>query len=197
MFRSGIMALALAISVPLLAACSHKEDKMQAQLDSIRVLVKQSALLAVQAACSAPESRPDMIKASVTMLRRGMGGPEMEMIHKVMGQMPDSGNGSMEMKPGMSGDMDQDHAEQMQMHVAIHDAGEDVFELLDALGGNKAPTCKDVQAVQLAASAALMREWYGPDMARVQQQLGKHSHHFISPHSPDTVRQLAQALGRI
>ena len=197
MFRSGIMALTLAISVSLLAGCSHQEDKMQAQLDSIRTLVKQSALMAAQAVCSAPESRPDMIKASVTMLRRAMGGPEMEMIHKMMGQMPDSNNESTAMKPGMSGDMDHGNAAHMQMHVAIHDAGEDVFELLDALGGSKPPTCADVQAVQLAASAALMREWHGPDMQRIQQQLDKRSTHFISPKLPDTVQQLAQALGRI
>jgi len=195
MFRSGIVALS--ISVLLLVACSHKEDKMQSQLDTIRVLVKQSALMAAQAACSAPESRPDMIKASVTMLRRGMGGPEMEMIHKMMGQMPDSNNKSTAMKPSMSGDMSGGNAADMQMHVDIHDAGEDVFDLLDALGGSKSPTCADVQAVQLAASAALMREWSGPYMQPVQKQLNKRSTDFISPQRPDTVRQLAQALGRI
>ncbi|MDQ6999905.1 MAG: hypothetical protein Q9M12_03340 [Mariprofundus sp.] len=197
MFRTGTIALLLFVPVMFLGACSHEEKEMQSQLDSIRLMVKQSAVLAVQAACSPPESRPDMIKASVTMLRRAMGGPEMEMIHKMMGQMPDSSDGTMPMKSAMVGDKKGKHAAQMKIHVAIHDAGEYVFELLDSLGGDKSPTCKDMQPAQLAATAALIRERQGADMDRLQQQLDQRSKHFMRSDIPDTVGQLVQALGRI
>ncbi len=197
MFRTGTMALLMFVPVMFLGACSHEEKDMQSQLDSIRAMVKQSAVLAVQAACSEPESRPEMIRASVTMLRRAMGGQEMDMIHKMMGQMPDLADGTMVIKSGMVGDKKGKDAAQMKMHVAIHDAGEDVFELLDALGGDKSPTCKDIQPAQLAATAALLRERQGPDMDRLQQQLDERSKHFMRSDIPDTVWQLAQALGRI
>jgi len=197
MFRTGTMLSLLFATLVCLSACSHEEEEIHAQLDNIRVMVKQSAVLAVQAACSEPESRSEMIRASITMLRRAMGGQEMDMIHKMMGQMPDSADGTMVMKSGMVGDKKGKHVVQMQIHVAIHDAGEDVFELLDSLGGNKAPTCKDVQPAQLAATAALLRERRGPDMDRLQQQLDERSKHFMRSDIPDSVWQLAQALGRI
>ncbi|MFQ5344462.1 MAG: hypothetical protein ACE5DZ_00720 [Mariprofundus sp.] len=197
MFRTGMMALLLFTSMTFLTACSHQQEVMQSELDSIRNMVKQSAMLAVQAACSAPESRADMIQASVTMLRRAMGGSEMAKIHDMMGQMPDSPAGAMSMKPGMAENSGHGNAEHMQMHVAVHDAGERVFELLDALGGSNPPLCKDVQPAQLAAAAALIRESKGPDMDRVQQHLDEQRQHFVRSDIPDTVWQLAQALGRI
>ncbi len=185
-----------------LAGCSHEQENMQAQLDSIRILVKQSAVLATQAVCASPESRPDMIRASITMLRRAMGGPEMAKIHDMMGQMPDMAGGSMVggsmvKQSTMKADVKHTGSTRMQMHVAIHDAGEDVFELLDALGGDKSPDCLDVQPAQLAAAAALMREHAGPSMDRVQQQLDKDSKHFLRSDIPDPVWQLAQSLARI
>jgi len=180
-----------------LVACKHNQNEMQVQLDSIRLLVKQSAVLATQSVCASPESRPDMIRASVTLLRRAMGGPEMAKIHDMMGQMPDMADGSMAKQVSMNSDMKHADGNRMQMHVAIHDAGEDVFELLDALGGKDAPDCLAVQPAQLAAASALLREQDGPDLQRVQQQLSKDSKHFLRSDIPDSVWNLAQSLGRI
>lgn len=180
----------------LLGACSHKQQDMQIRLDAIRIMVKQSALLATQAACTDPQSRPDMILASVTMLRRATGGPEMAKIHEMMGQMPDMAAGSMPVKGTMAGDMKAASSE-MQMHVAIHDAGEDVFDLLNALGDAAGPTCRQVQPAQQAAAAALLREQSGAEMEQVQQRLDKNGKAMLQADTPDTVHKLTLALARI
>jgi hypothetical protein len=190
------MALLMYISVTSLAACGHNEEGMQAQLNDIRVMVKQSALLVAQAACIAPESRADVVLAAVTLLRRGMGGQEMASVHKMMGQMPDDAvDGSMTM---MSHDRGQNHGDlAMQLHVAIHDAGEDVFELLDALGGSDSPTCGQVQVVGVAAAAALLREYASAGSRPMQQRLQQRSRQLMQADLPDTVKQLVDALARI
>jgi len=188
MFKIYMLFL-LAVSM-LMSGCSHQQHNMQAQLDTIRLIVKQSAVLAAGVACVAPGSRQDMIHASVTMLRRGMGGPEMAKIHKMMGKMMSQGKGK-------KADMKSTDSAQMKMHMALHDAGEDVFDFLDVLGSAHAPTCKDVQPVQLAAVAALMREYPGPNMERTQKQLDKHGKQFLRSGMTDSVWQLTQALNKI
>lgn len=192
MKANGWKVLVLLAVLTGLSACSHQEEAMQSQLDHIRLMVKQSAVLAVQVACAAPESRSDLIRASVTLLRRAMGGEEMASIHKMMGKIPDTADGMMVMKAN-----EMDDSAEMKMHVAIHDAGEDVFALLDVLGGTKSPTCADIQPAQLAAAAALMREQQNPEITKLEQQLDAHGKHFMRSDIPDAVWQLAQALTRI
>jgi len=198
MFKTGITLLLLA-GMALIGGCSHKEDKMQVQLDGIRLMIKQSALLAVQAACTGPESRQDLILASATLLRRAMGGKEMAAVHKMMGKMSDTPDGSMAKGNGDSM-AHQDNTEDtttMQMHVATHDAGEAVFELLDALGGSNAPTCNQMQAAGLATAAALLREHNSAETDRMQHKLDGRSHALMRPDIPATVQQMTQALTRI
>jgi hypothetical protein len=191
--RCAVLLLAAGM---LLGGCKHENNAnaMQAPLNTIRVMVKQSALLAVQAACAPQDTRQDMIQSSVTLLRRAMGGPEMESIHKMMGQMPDTASGSM---PKMSGTSDQSSSPEMKMHVAIHNAGEDVFDFLDALGGANAPTCADVRPAELAAAAAIIREHHGAELDRVLHQLDEENARLSHEKTPDVVHQLVLDLAQI
>lgn len=191
--RCAVLLLATGI---LLSGCKHENNAnaMQAPLNSIRVMVKQSALLAVQAACAPQDTRHDMIQASVTLLRRAMGGPEMERIHKMMGQMPDTASGSM---PKMNGAGGQSDSPEMKLHVAIHNAGEDVFDFLDALGGATAPTCAQVRPAELAAAAAIIREHHSAELDRVLHQLDEENTRLAHEKTPDVVHQLALDLAQI
>ncbi|MDQ6960658.1 MAG: hypothetical protein Q9M27_06455 [Mariprofundaceae bacterium] len=191
MKRTGMMLLAAAFMA--LGGCSHNNTAMQAPLDQIRVMVKQSALLAVQAACAPPDIRKDMIQASVTMARRAMGGPEMAKIHKMMGQMPGMAGNSTSMKGSMKGD----DSPEMKQHMALHDAGEDVFDFLDYVSNHPHAGCATTAPASLAAAAALMREWHGSETDRVLHQLDRDSQHPEHAGTPDVVRSLALALARI
>jgi hypothetical protein len=192
----GKCAVLLLVTGVLLSGCKHENNTnaMQVSLNTIRVMVKQSALLAVQAACAPQDTRHDMIQASVTLLRRAMGGPEMEKVHQMMGQMPDMASGSMSK---MNGKSDQPGSPEMKLHVAIHNTGEDVFDFLDALGGANAPTCADVQPAALAAAAAVIREQHGTELDQAVQQLDKESGRLAQGKTPDVVHQLALSLAQI
>ncbi len=188
--RNTIIATLLAIT---LAGCNDHAAQMQSQLNTIRLLVKESAVLATQAACAPASTKNDIIHASVTLLRRAMGGKEMAAIHKMMGAMPDMDNNSMHNKkmtpaPSSNG-MD-------QSHIAIHDAGEAVFALLDSYGSSHAPTCQQVQPAQLAATAALLRETDGLPLQQAETQLNQ-TQHKLPANSPESVHQLASTLAAI
>ncbi|HKJ83741.1 MAG TPA: hypothetical protein VJ961_06985 [Mariprofundaceae bacterium] len=176
----------------LLAGCGsshHDQDKMKAPLDKIRGMVKQSAVLASQAVCAGPETQPKLLHASVVLLRRAMGGPEMASIHKMMGQMEMDQPGKVPQKQsGMS-------AEQ-QMHVDIHSAGEDTFDFLDAISQDHL-TCTDVRPVSLAATAALLRESPSAEVNGVVKKLDGDIGKYLGDKTPDSVRTLAQALEKI
>lgn len=186
--RWAVLVLATGV---LLGGCKHEGNHaMQVSLSAIQGMVKQSALMAVQAACAPQDTRHDMIQASVTLLRRAMGGPEMEKVHKMMGLMPDTGSSS-------SGSGDKKYSKEMKLHVAIHNAGEDVFDFLDALNGSDAPTCQQVQSVELAAAAAVMREHHSPELDRVEKQLNDKGARLAHEKVPDVVHRLAADLAQI
>ncbi|GEM_PF-1533726 len=143
----------IAMLALLSTACSnpHHNDGMKSQLDAIRVMIKQSALMAANAACAETGEKTMLIHAAAVQDRRAMGGPEMAKIHKMMNMQPDA-SGGMNM-----GKEDKMSAE-MKMHVALHDAGEDVFDFLDGLGETPGISCQQAAPASMAASAAMLRE---------------------------------------
>ncbi len=190
--KCAVLLLATGI---LLSGCKHQDNHaMQVSLSAIQGMVKQSALMAVQAACAPKDTRHEMIQASVTLLRRAMGGPEMEKIHKMMAQMPDSASGDMS-KP--SGTSDQSYSKEMKLHVAIHNAGGDVFDFLDALNGANPLTCQQVQPVELAAAASIIREHHTPELEQIEKQLKEQGARLAQQKMPDVVHQLAMDLAQI
>jgi hypothetical protein len=186
------VTIALMMLLPL-AACGkshHDHDKMKAPLDKIRGMVKESAVLASQAACAEPGTRTDLIHASVVLLRRAMGGPEMDKIHKMMGQMTMDQPGKMpEKQANMSADQ--------MIHIDIHAAGEDTFDFLDALSKKPALSCADVRPVSLAATASLLRESPSQEVSTAAKQLDDAADKLLKGKVPETVRALAQDLKKI
>ncbi len=181
-------------ALALLAACSGqnmgsngRSAAMEGKLDAIRVMIKQSALMAANAACGG-EQREALVRAAAVMNRRAMGGPEMAAIHKMMGMQPDESPMS---KKGKTMDAN------MQRHVALHDAGEAVFDLLEAVGEGKA-TCANVEAVRLAADAAMLREAKGPEPARAARDLQARLARLTGrPGLPAPVKEVVRTLGNI
>jgi len=179
------------LAMPL-AACSEPrhDDGMKIQLDSIRVMIKQSALMAVHAACSGAKERAMLVHAAAVMDRRAMGGPEMAKIHKMMNMQPDA-NGKMPMKQG--GKM----SAEMAQHVALHDAGEDVFDFLDDLSGGKFG-CDQAAAVSMAANSAMLREAGGREPQEAARKLDARASALTkSTRLPDAVKALTLALQQI
>ena len=190
--RNTIIATLLAIT---LAGCNDHAAQMQSQLNTIRLLVKESAVLATQAACAPASTKNDIIHASVTLLRRAMGGKEMAAIHKMMGAMPEMSSDSADAAKQMA--MQDQHQDAMEgSHIAIHDAGEATFAFLDALGQRSAPSCQDVQPAQLAATAALLRETDDFPLQQAEKQLQQRQN-ALSTTSPKSVTILAKALANI
>jgi len=166
---------------------------MKAQLDSIRMMIKQSALMAANAACAGDKDRKMLIHAAAVMDRRAMGGPEMARIHKMINMQPDASGKSMRMKTGGDGEM----PPEMKMHAALHDAGEDVFDLLDDLSGGKAG-CGQFAAVRLAADAAMLREAGGDEPSGAARKLDAQASALAkSAELPETVKALTLALQQI
>ena len=114
----------------------------------------------------------------------------MAKIHKMMNMQPDA-NGKMPMKQG--GKM----SAEMKQHVALHDAGEDVFDFLDDLSGGKFG-CDQVAAVSIAADAALLREAEGREPQEAARKLNARALSLTKSTSlPDAVKALALALQQI
>jgi len=175
----------------LLVSCSQQQHAMQPQLDSIRVMIKQSALLAGEAICADAASRNALIHAAAVMNRRAMGGPEMAKIHKMMNMQPDA-NGKMPMK------QDGKMSAEMKQHVALHDAGEDIFDFLDAVGGNPGISCDQAAPVSLAATAAMLREAGGREPQEVANKLDARASTLLkSAGLPDTAKAVMLALQKI
>jgi len=194
------------MSVLLLAGCNDQQDAMRSSLDKISGMIKQSALLAVQAACMDETYRPEMTHAAAILARRAMGGPEMAKIHKMMGQMQEMPDSNMQMKGDMAGKMTGDTANtsqssEMKLHVDLHDAGEQVFSFLESLDGNHPPACTQVFPASLAASAAILRDEHTPEAIAAAKKLDQATTTILkmkkSQTAPDQVRILALALQRI
>jgi len=191
--------------VLMLAGCSKPpKDDMQVPLDKIRDMVVQSALITVQAACSEPSARAQLVDGALALLRRATAGPEMMRIHQMMGEMTMDRPGDI---PGNS--KDQPDSPQQAMHIAVHAAGGDGFNLLDAMTRPPGLTCAQVGPVSLAASAALLREHHEEAMTQdaykildkevdvAAGKLGSAVQASITDKTPDPVRILALALQKI
>jgi len=175
----------------LLASCDQQQDRLQASLDQIRVMVKQSAVLAAQAACATPDIKQDMVHASVTMLRRAMGGPEMASIHKMMNMRSDA-SGRMSMK------QDGKMSAEMKQHIALHDAGEDVFDFLDAVNASPGISCRQAAPVAMTAAAAVLRESGGREPKEAAHKLDARASALVkSTGLQDTVKAVMLALQKI
>jgi len=199
-------AIAVLAVVSMLAGCSSKstENDMKAPLDKIRAMVVQSALISVQAACSDPSTRDKLIDGALALLRRATSGPEMMRIHQMMGQMNMDKPGDM---PERS--KDQPESPQQAMHIAVHNAGGDGFNLLDAMTRPPGLTCTQVQPVSLAATAALLRQHHvqvkeqgaaevlDKEVDTSADKLGGAVQAAITDKTPDPVRILALALQRL
>ncbi len=189
--------------VVVLSGCGHRPDTLQAPMDKIRVMVKQSISIAVQAACTAPPARSDLVRAAVVSLRRATAGPEMARIHRMMGQMEADKPGQA--SPGSEG---QSLSPQQKMHLAIHRTGGDGFDLLDGLTRKPALTCEDVRPVSLAVAAALLREnrdghtdaateKLDREIEATSAKLDKEVSQQLNSNTPEVVRALAVALQKI
>lgn len=197
-----LITIMLALVLPL-AACGPRPDDLQAPMQKIRVMVEQSVSIAVQAACAAPPARSALVRAAVVSLRRATAGPEMARIHRLMGQMEaDKPGGPAPAKGGAS------LSPQQKMHLAIHTAGGDGFDLLDAITRKPGLTCRDVRPVSLAVAAALLREHHDRDSDATVQKLDREIagtagrldaqvHEQLDKDTPAAVRALALALQRI
>jgi len=192
-------------AVLLLAGCGKPpKDDMKGPLDKIRAMVAQSALMTAQAACSQPPARAQLIDGALALLRRATAGPEMMKIHQMMGEM------SMD-KPGDVPEKKKDAAPspQQAMHIAVHSAGGDGFDVLDAMTRPPGLTCEQVRPVSLAATAALLRQHHEQALAEgvaktldtevdaAAGKLGGAVQASITDKTPDAVRTLALALQKI
>jgi hypothetical protein len=189
----------------MLAGCGEPpKDDMQASLDKIRAMVVQAALISVQAACAEPPAHGQLVDGALALLRRATAGPEMMRIHQMMGEMPMDKPGDM---PEAS--KDQSDSPQQAMHIAVHAAGGDGFNLLDAMTRSPGLTCTQVQPVSLAASAAQLRQHHEETMTQdaykildkeVDVAAGKLDSMVqasVTDKTPDPVRILALALQKI
>ncbi|MEJ2566911.1 MAG: hypothetical protein P8141_13290 [Gammaproteobacteria bacterium] len=205
-FNRAIMVLTMVL---ILAGCSKPPkdtDDMKAQLDKIRAMVVQSALISAQAACSEPPARTQLVHGALALLRRATSGPEMMRIHQMMGEM------NMDKPGGMpANSKDQPESPQQAMHIAVHAAGGDGFNLLDAMTRPPGLTCAQVRPVSLAATAALLRlhhedvaaQGEGPDQILDKEvdtaagKLGDAVPGAITNETPGPVRILALALQKL
>lgn len=173
-----------------LASCNQQQNAIKLQLDSIQIMIKQAALLAGEAVCSDAMSRNALIHAAAVMDRRAMGGSEMAKIHKMMNMQADATG-------GMKKDTDVNASLEMQQHVALHDAGEGVFDFLDGMGSGDV-SCKQAAPMQLAASAAMLREVGGQEAKDTVTELDARVAELLAEKKmPEVVRALAKALRRI
>ncbi len=186
------------VFVLLLTACADRQAMLHTSLDRIRVMVKQSAALAAQAACM-PDAgrRADMVHAAVALARRAMGGPEMAKIHRMMNMRSDKAGGAMSAKV----DAGRGIPSEIKMHMALHDAGEEVFDFLDAVDGSHGPDCADVRPVSMAAAAAVLREAKGVETLDAAGKLDRVATAMLNGQgkagTPEPVRKLVLALQRI
>jgi hypothetical protein len=190
----------------ILAGCGGKPAKgdMKVQLEKISAMVVQSALISAQAACSDQATRGKLIDGALALLRRATSGPEMMRIHQMMGQMNMDKPGDMPEKS-----KGQPETPQQALHIAVHAAGGDGFNLLDAMTRPPGVTCAQVGPVSLAATAAMLRQHHEQAIAQdapgvldkevdaEAEKLAGAVRASISDETPDSVRILALALQKL
>jgi hypothetical protein len=196
----------IAVSMVLaLGGCSKApEDDVRLQLDMIRALEVQSTLISVEAACSEPADRALLVDGALALLRRATAGREMARIHKMMGNMNMDKPGDMPEKTGPAPE-----SPQQAMHIAVHLAGGDEFDLLDAMTRPPGLGCAQLRPVSLAATAAALRQQHesnatrdmdkilDTEVDRAADKLGNAVQASITDETPDVVRKLALALQKI
>jgi hypothetical protein len=179
-------------------------DDMKVQLDRIRALEVQSTLISVEAACAEPADRARLVDGALALLRRATAGREMARIHKMMGNMNMDKPGDIPEKSGATPE-----SPQQAMHTAVHAAGGDEFDLLDAMTRPPGLSCAQLQPVSLAAAAAALRQQHesgatrdmdkilDTEVDRAADKLGDAVQASITDKTPDVVRKLALALQKI
>lgn len=201
----------LALGVVLaLAGCNKApkddmpKDDMKTQLDMIRNMEVQSTLISVEAACSDPDTRALLVDGSLALLRRATTGPEMQRIHQMMGNMKMDKPGDVPEKS-----MQMPESPQQAMHTAVHLAGSDGFDLLDAITRPPGLSCEQLQPVRLAVAAAALRQYHEaittPGLVKIlDNEMDKEAGKLdaavqasITDKTPDVVRILALALQKI
>ena len=190
-----IILFGLAMLYLGLAGCQQTQSShtIETQLDTIRVLIKQSALMAAQVGCTKGGERSLLIHAAAAQDRRAMGGAEMAKIHSMMSMKPDT-NGGMAMKK-MDGDK---MSSEMKVHIALHDAGESVFNLLDAFSTEKPSDCSQFVALRFAADAAMLREAGGDEPLATAKALDTRATSLLKTSNiPTTIKELTLALQKI
>ena len=188
-----------------LAGCNKApKDDMKTQLDKIRSMEIHSTMISVEAACSEPAVRARLVDGALALLRRATAGPEMTRIHQMMGNMNMDKPGNV---PAIS--KQQPESPQQAMHMAVHTAGGDGFDLLDAMTRPPGVSCAQLQPVRMAAAAAALRQHHGPataqgveraldnDVDKEAINLDSEVQASITDKTPDVVRTLALALQKI
>jgi len=124
------------------------------------------------------------------LARRAMGGPVMARIHKMMGMQPGENGTSMTDEQKMN--------TEMKRHVALHNAGEDVFDFLDAVNTPPGISCRQATPVAMAAAAALLRAAGGPEASDAAAGLNARALPPAQPiRLPRPARALASALRKL
>lgn len=189
----------------LLFGCGKPaKDDMKAPLDRIRAMVAQAALVTAQAACSQPPARGQLIGGALALLRRATAGPEMMRIHRMMGEMTMDKPGDLAEKKS-----NETPSPQQAMHIAVHAAGGDGFDVLDAMTRPPGLTCEQLRPLGLAATAALLRQHHEQALAEgaaktldkevdeAAGKLGGAVRGSLTAKTPASVRTLALALQKI
>jgi hypothetical protein len=175
MKSKGMIVLALL----LLTACARHGDTMQEPLNKIRMMAKQAIVVAVAAPCMTnATSRDQMVHASAMLLRRAMGGPEMEKVHQMMANM----------EQGKVPTADE------SLHVAIHTLGGDAFDFLDTFTAQSVPSCTEVQPLAYAATAAMLREAHTEEADKKSRQMDSEATALMQHHGKDKHAKLIDKL---
>ena len=176
----------IVLTLLLMTACSRHGDAMKAQLNKIRMMTKQAVVVAVSAPCmTTATSRDQMVHASAMLLRRAMGGPEMDKVHQMMAKMHEGGTPTPDEK----------------LHVAIHTAGGDAFDFLDTFTSKSPPSCREVQPLSYAATAAMLREAHTEEADKQAKRMDSEAdalakNHLKDPHAK-LINQLVKDLQQI
>jgi len=201
-----MMALGMVLA---LAGCNKApqddmpKDNMKVQLDKIRAMVVHSTLISVEAACSDPTDRALLVDGALALLRRATAGPEMKLIHQMMGNMNMDKPGEVPEKSSTP------ESPRQAMHTAVHNAGGNGFDLLDTMTQPPGLSCAQLQPVSLAAAAAGLRQHHesittqgmtkilDDEMDKEVVKLDSAVQASITDKTPDVVRTMALALQKI
>jgi len=170
----------IVLTLLLLTACTrHHGDTMKASLNKIRVMAKQAVVVAVAAPCMTnATSRDQMVHASAMLLRRAMGGPEMDKVHEMMAKV----------QGGTTPTADE------KLHLAVHAVGGDAFDFLDTFTSKSVPTCSEVQPLVYASTAAMLREAHTEEADKQARRMDSEANALMQHHGKDPHAKLIDRL---